>query len=438
MAHRIAILLLLLATPAFAEPVSFKRDIAPILQTQCLVCHGPKKAGGGYRVDTFEKTMSAGDSGSHGFAAKDLAASETFRRLTSTDKDERMPKDGDPLSPEQIALVKQWIEEGASYDSGDPKAALISIIPPPTHPAAPPTYRAPMPITAIAFSPDGKELFASGYHEITVWSPEDGKLIRRIGNIGQRVYALAFKPNGSQLAVACGAPGRLGEVRVINPTSGEIIKVLAPAADVAYDVAWSAQGDRLATCGADNMIRIYDADSFAEQLSISSHSDWVFAVAWSADGSKLASASRDKTAKVFDAKTGQPLVTFNNHNAAVRGVLFNPDGSEVYSSGADNRVRRFKIADAQQTNETGFNGEVYKTSPVGENYFVPSADNKVRQFKISDNNRIREFDGAKDWCLSAAAHEASGRVAGGTFDGEIRIWNLADGKPVIDFKAMPK
>jgi WD40 repeat protein len=428
---------LLTCTTALADPVSFKRDIAPILQNQCFACHGPKKSEGGYRVDQFEKVMAAGDSGSHGFVARDVAASESLRRILSTDKDERMPKDGDPLPPEQIALIKQWVEEGANYDGGDPKAALSTIMPPPVHPTAPSEYRAALPVTALAFSADGKELFAGGYHEVTVWNPENGQLIRRIGNIAQRTYGLALKPDGSQLAVACGAPGRMGEVRTVNPASGELIRVLAPTADVAYDAQWSPQGDRLATCAADGVVRIFDAASFAEQLVITSHSDWVFAVAWSPDGSKLATASRDKTAKVFDSKSGELLITYSQHNAAVRGVVFHPDGAEVYSSGSNNKWERWKIADGQRTKEAGYGGEVYKIARAGEFLFFPTAEPRVRQYKAREGDQMREYGGATDWCLSAAAHEATGRVAGGTFDGEIRLWQLSDGKPLVNFYAAP-
>lgn len=431
------ILVLSVAATSLAEPVSFKKDIAPILQNSCFACHGPKKAEGGYRVDNFEKLTAAGDSGSNGFAAKDVAASESFRRIISTDKDERMPKDGDPLPPEQVALIKLWIEEGAQYDGGDPKAALSSIMPAPTHPAAPPEYRASLPVTAVAFSPDGKELFAGGYHEVTVWNPETGQLARRIGNVGQRTYGLAFKPDGSQLAVACGAPGRLGEVRIYNPTSGELLKVIAPTADVAYDVQWSPAGDRLATCAADGVVRLFDAATFAEQLVITSHSDWVFAIAWSPDGTKLATASRDKTAKVFDSKTGELTITYAQHNAPVRGVSFHPDGAEVYSCGSNNKWERWKIADGMRTKEMGFGGGGYKLVRQGEHLLVPTEEPRIRLYKAKEGDQVREFPGATDWCLSVALHEATGRVAAGTFDGEIRLWQLADAKPLLNFFAAP-
>src|SRR3954469_12472983 len=161
---------------AHGEDTSFKRDIAPVLLNNCLACHGPKKAEGGYRIDTFERLKSAGDSTQEGFVAKDLDGSEAFRRITSTDVKERMPLEGDPLPADDVAKLKKWIESGLPFDGPDSKAPLATYIPPPTHPSPPESYRAAMPITAVAFSPDGSQVFVGGYHELTVWNAGTGKL----------------------------------------------------------------------------------------------------------------------------------------------------------------------------------------------------------------------------------------------------------------------
>jgi DNA-binding beta-propeller fold protein YncE len=433
------VLLAVLLLPAFAaaEPVSFKRDVAPLLLNNCLACHGPKKAEGGYRIDTFERATAAGDSTQAAFIAKQLEQSEAFRRITTTDKLERMPLDGDPLAPEQIDVLKRWLDEGAAFDGPDPKAALASYIPPPTHPAAPEAYRGTMPITAVEFTPDGSQLVVGGYHELHFYNPADGQLARRLANVGQRTYAIRYSPDGQLLAVACGAPGRLGEVRLFKPDTGELVRVLGMTSDVVFDCAFSPQGDRLATAAADGSVRVFNVADGAEQLSITSHSDWVFAVAWKADGSQLATASRDKTAKVFDAKTGDLLITFSAHNQPVRGVLFHPDGAEVYSSASDNKVQRWKIADAAKTSEIGLGGEVYKLASAGEFFLTASAENKVRQFKAKEQQQVREFAGPKDWVLSAAMHVSTKRVAGGTFDGQVFVWNADDGAVVTSFYAAP-
>jgi len=248
---------------------------------------------------------------------------------------------------------------------------------------------------------------------------------------------LSLSPDGTLLAVGCGSPGRLGECRIYNAASGELQRVVGTTADCVYDVAFAPQGDRIAVASADGSIRVYEVASGKELLTITSHSDWVFAVAWNADGSKLASASRDKTAKVFDSKTGELLVTYSGHNNPVQGVMFHPDGAEVYSAGRDNKIHRWKIADAAKTSEVGFGGELYKIAGGGEFFFTSSAEQKVRQFKAKEQQQVREFAGPKDWVLAAACHAGAKRVAGGSFDGEVKIWNLDDGNVVTTFFAAP-
>lgn len=427
------------ASSIFAdEPVSFRKDIANILIDNCLACHGPKKAEGSFRVDSYERVTSAGDTGTPGLKAKDLANSEVYARLISDSEDERMPLESDPLPPEQIALVKRWIEEGAKYDAEDPKASLASIIPPPVHPSAPEAYPNTMPVTAMAFSPDGKQLFVGGYHELTVWNTQDGKLARRIANVGERTYALAFSPDGKTLAVGSGQPGRLGEVRLFDPAEGKLIKVLGSATDCVFDVAFSPAGDRLAVTAADGVVRIFDLAKGEVQLTITSHSDWVTAVAWKSDGSQLATASRDKTAKVFDAKTGDLVVTYSGHGQPVKGVAFHPDGKELFSSAADKKVQRWKVADGKKSADVGtFKGEVFKLNATGGFMFVGSADRSAKQYDLKTHKEVKAYAGHSDWVLATAYHGDSKRLATGSFDGEVRLWNTEDGKQVTSFVAAP-
>src|SRR5262249_27446077 len=154
------------------------------------------KANNNYRVDTFERLKKPGDNSLAPFTPGNVDESELLRLISTDDKGERMPKDGEPLKPEQVALVKQWIAEGAVYDHEDATAALATIVPRAQQPDPPEKYAFPAPVTALAFHPSGAELFAAGYHEITVWNPADGKLIRRIKNLPQRIHAINFSPDG--------------------------------------------------------------------------------------------------------------------------------------------------------------------------------------------------------------------------------------------------
>ena len=427
-----------LASSSAEEPVSFSKQVAPILLKHCQACHGAREAEGGVRLDNFEETLKESDSGSPGFLAKNLDESAIYLRIVSDDEDERMPQEADPLPADQISLIRRWIEEGAKFDGPDPKASLASLVPEAVHPDPPEVYPRAIPITALASSGDGQELAVGGYHEITVWNPADGALVRRIKNVAQRTYALAFSGDGKVLAAGSGTPGRLGEVRLFDPATGELTKVLGSMADVVFDIAFSPQGDRLAAAAADSTIHIYDLASGEEILLIEGHSDWVMAVAWSGDGKKLVSGSRDKTAKVFDTSSGELLVTFSGHGNSVKGVAFHPDGEQVYSSGGDNKIQLWKVADGKKTADVGsFGNEVYKLALSGDALFACSADKTVHQYEAKSHKEVRVYSGHTEWAFVATHHPKAKRLATGSFDGEVRLWNTEDGSPLVIFTAAP-
>src|SRR5262245_14221799 len=99
------------AATAQTAAVDFGRDVRPILQASCVDCHGAKKSKADLRLDLKERALA----GSHGGTTRvivpgDAAASPLYQRLISADEDERMPQKAAPLSPEQIELVRRWID----------------------------------------------------------------------------------------------------------------------------------------------------------------------------------------------------------------------------------------------------------------------------------------------------------------------------------------
>jgi len=102
-----------------AEPVSFSREVLPILSDACFACHGPdeKARKGGLRLDTEAGARGAGDSGERAIVPGAGDAGEVMRRLLSADPDEAMPPptSNHKIAPEQVALLRRWIDEGAVW-----------------------------------------------------------------------------------------------------------------------------------------------------------------------------------------------------------------------------------------------------------------------------------------------------------------------------------
>src|SRR5262249_30285003 len=77
-----------------------------------------------------------------------------------------------------------------------------------------------------------------------------------------------------------------------------------------HAVAYSPDGLRLASGSQDNTLKVWDAGSGQDLLTLEGHTDWVSDVAYSPDGSRIASGSSDRTLKVWDAANGRLLATF--------------------------------------------------------------------------------------------------------------------------------
>jgi hypothetical protein len=404
---------------ALAAPVSFKSQIAPILRVQCQSCHGAEEAKGDYRVDSFAEVMRALEDEPARVLAKKPDESLFLELLSTSDADERMPQKADALPAKQIALIRQWIAEGAKFDGNDPKATLSEIIPARKHAAAPAVYPRALPITALALSPDGKTIAASGLREVTLWNLE-GKLVRRIPNMAQRTFALAWLPDGETLLAGGGVPGELGEVRAFTQ-DGKLRAVVHQATDVVLDVQLDANTTRLAVADAANAVTLYSAADFSRQRRIENHSDWVMAVTFSPDNRYLASASRDRTAKIFDLKTGDVSSTYGGHKTPVQGVAFRPDGKAK------------KVAEIG-----GLGADVFRLVRHGNELLSHGSDGHARFFEVATRKSLRTMHHENGWVMSAAWRAPSARLVTGAHDGTVCVWDARTGKLLKRFNAWPQ
>ncbi|HEV7406398.1 MAG TPA: PSD1 and planctomycete cytochrome C domain-containing protein [Chthoniobacteraceae bacterium] len=94
------------------ETVDYLRQVKPILTQRCFSCHGALKQKAGLRLDTGESIRRGGRNGAI-VQLDDIHQSELLLRITSIDKEERMPAEGAPLKPEQIQLIEAWLRQGA-------------------------------------------------------------------------------------------------------------------------------------------------------------------------------------------------------------------------------------------------------------------------------------------------------------------------------------
>ncbi|MFM7148711.1 MAG: PSD1 and planctomycete cytochrome C domain-containing protein [Gemmataceae bacterium] len=113
-------LLLPAASQAAAPPpsVDYSRDIKPLLRERCYACHGSLQQKAGLRLDTVALALQGGDSGP-ALIAGNVHDSAILERIVSKVPSRLMPPEGSPLTPEQVAAIRVWIQQGAKAPPGE-------------------------------------------------------------------------------------------------------------------------------------------------------------------------------------------------------------------------------------------------------------------------------------------------------------------------------
>ncbi len=129
---------LLIFSPAFAQPpekkVDFAHDVVPILKARCAKCHTNGTYKGSLSLDTRESLLRK-----RAATPGKSAESEMIKRVTSDDKEFRMPPEGERLSAKEVATLKAWIEEGLNWEPGFSFKAQAYVAPlRPRRPVVPP------------------------------------------------------------------------------------------------------------------------------------------------------------------------------------------------------------------------------------------------------------------------------------------------------------
>ena len=93
--------------------VDYVKQVKPVLVERCLACHGALKQEGGLRLDTVALAIQGGESGP-ALVPGEVDSSRLLKRVMAKEETDRMPPEGEPLKPDQIAAIRNWIAQNAT------------------------------------------------------------------------------------------------------------------------------------------------------------------------------------------------------------------------------------------------------------------------------------------------------------------------------------
>ena len=98
-----------------SEKIDYNTQVKPIFNKKCIACHGGVKAKSNFSLLFREDAMKAAKSGKYPIVPGYPGKSEMIRRVTEKDEEERMPYKHEPLTKEEISILKKWIKQGAEW-----------------------------------------------------------------------------------------------------------------------------------------------------------------------------------------------------------------------------------------------------------------------------------------------------------------------------------
>jgi WD40 repeat protein len=301
-------------------------------------------------------------------------------------------------------------------------------------------------IDSIAFSPDGKRLASGSWDQtVRVWAVATGEercCLR--GHVG-KVRIVAFHPDGRTLAsvgdsrdqtirlwhVAAGQPGK----PIDNP-EGHRRPVLA--------LAFSFDGQTLASGGLDGSVRLWQFATGRELRSLAGHTSFVRSLAFSADNSRVASGGYDNTIRTWDCATGKELHCFRGHEDSIAALAFAPDDRTLAAVGGTIRVwdgntgKELRCASGENFVAFSPRGRVLvQTGPDELTLRVLATGKELRRFRLSSAARpLRDGESAE--VVLAAVFSADGRRLLTARSGTVSLWDARSGKELSRFDAPPE
>jgi WD40 repeat protein len=255
------------------------------------------------------------------------------------------------------------------------------------------------------------------------------------------VWSAAWSHDGTRIASA----GADTTVQVWSASTGRIIYTYLGHQHHGGvpSVTWSPDGYRIASASEDKTVQVWPSDSEGlvlgqiKPITYRNHSDWVIAVAWSLNGKYIASGSHDKTVQVWNPDSGDLIRKYTGHSDSVKAVAWSPDSKYIASGSGDSTVLVWDALKGERISiYKGHNNHVLSVawSPDGKRIASVGWDKTVQVWNATNGSYIYTYGIHKDIVVAVSWSSDGKYIASASADKTVQVWNAQDGTPIVTYR----
>lgn len=411
------------------DPVDFASEIAPILKQNCLACHHEKEAEGGLVLETIVSIRAGGDSG-EGVVPRDVDSSLLMSRATGAEEPLMPPEDNSvgarPLTPDELGLLKLWIEQGAVGTDGTTSPAI-------QWQPIPDSIRSAY---AMDVSPDGQLAAIGRANRVALVDLatqtelaflEDTSLEQPGVVDVDLVQSIRFSPDANRIAT-----GGFRTVKIWKRTPLPIDATLAPLQAASTWVASAPDSARYAWVNAIGDIEVWDASGEQRLHTLRGHLDRVSGLGWDREN-RIFSIDTSGHLIVWNASSGERIAEHQLDASPVH-LKVSPSSGNVATVDAQGRVHVMVLKDGSlqqrpieslaDENDVTAVAITDRPQPV---LAIARTSHAVTLYSLGDAASQQTFEHGDTVSALLFTDDGQRLVTGGR-NGESKVWNLADGK----------
>jgi WD40 repeat protein len=291
------------------------------------------------------------------------------------------------------------------------------------------SYTGPaMGVLCVAYSPAGNRIAAgSADKTLFVWESATAKEVRKLTGLPAAVQSVALSPDAKHVAGGLAD----GSVRLYDLITGKEVSSFAAHKKEVTALLFTAKGDQLISADTGGLVQARVIAPKAGAVTEWKHGGGVLSLALNKDNTRIAVGGDDKVVKVHVLATGKEESSITTP-AEVRGLSFSPDGKRLAVAGGDGKARIYGtdgVLDEYFSHEGAVNAAIY--SGDGKRLFTAGVDKSARVWTPSLVWRAKHEGAVRQSLISPRGD----RVISAGADGLVRMFALADGKPLQAIRA---